>query len=1022
MARRSVDAVGSRHFRTLYRVGVIGDLTDGQLLERFVAGRDEAAEAGFAALVERHGPMVLRVCRQILGDAHDAEDAFQATFLVLARRAASVRKRDSVASWLFGIAQRLAMRSRADAARRRAHERRRAELMATTAESPGNYQCDRPECWPELHEEVARLPEKYRESVVLCYLEGLTTAAAARRLGCAQGTVLSRLSRARERLRRRLTRRGLAQPAGLLLAGLSPDAATAVVPAALAHSVVQAAMRVAAGTTAAGAVSASVAALTEGALTMMFLARLKGFVGVVLAAGVLTVGMAMVVHRTAGARPQDPPASESVTAAPLVPRAGDPSRTKGGPAAEIIVRAADLSRVGEDDRFMSMAAIDPTTATWRTIYKGYDVGPGPVSPDGRYVVYSSVGRTPDPEQVGIWVYDMTGETRPRRIFERKGVPFWVNDGRQVIIGAPVGAGYRKFETWRVNADGTGRTKLPIPETDLVLDCSRDGTWLATRTIGGEPRHRGRLTLVHPDGTGARHLTEGSPNDDLFSIFKISPDGRSVAYVEVKTVGEVRSSRLFVVDIEGRQRREIPIPFEPDTAAGVSWSPDGSRLALNSMSGRTKEGSICLVDRDGSNFRKLPLPPGRWNLHVCDWTAITPRLRVGAPDETPDLKTPRGRYQALLQEYKTAFRAYDEARQKAKTDEERKRVFAEKYPQPRTYLGRFLQFAESAPNDPAALDALVWIIQRGFDGPEFSRAIDRLVDHAESRYVGRDALSLASSVSPSAEKLLRAVIEKAPDPYTKGLACLALGRYFKRSSERVHEIREDSESAKRWEAMFVEEGAGKEGFARFIARDPDALMKQAELALERVASEFGKPSNDEQRLSRKALSKLAEDAQAELDEIRNLCPGKPAPEIAGTDVDGQTFKLSDYRGKVVLISFWADWCGSCRDMYALERSLLERMRGRPFVLLGVNGDGDRIKLQERMKVEHITARSWWDGGGSANTPGPIARRFNIHGWPTLYLLDHRGVIRHKFPGTPSTPRLIAVIDALVRAAEQDADAR
>src|SRR5262249_17148931 len=156
--------------------------------------------------------------------------------------------------------------------------------------------------------------------------------------------------------------------------------------------------------------------------------------------------------------------------------------------------------------------------------------------------------------------------------------------------------------------------------------------------------------------------------------------------------------------------------------------------------------------------KLPLPPGRWNLHVCDWAAITPRLRVGAPDETPDLSTPWGRYQALLQEYKTEFRAFDEARKTAKTDEERKRVFAEKYPQPRSYFGRFIQFAESAPNDPAAIDALLWIVQHGFDGPEFSRAIDRLASHAENRRVGREVLGLAYSVSPSTEKLLRAVIE------------------------------------------------------------------------------------------------------------------------------------------------------------------------------------------------------------------------------------------------------------------------
>jgi RNA polymerase sigma factor (sigma-70 family) len=196
-----MDTASLRHLCTLFRVGVVGDLTDGQLLERFVAGRDESAEAGFAALVERHGPMVLRVCRQILGDEHDAEDAFQATFLILARRAGAVRKRESVASWLYGIAHRVARRSRADSARRLEHERRRAAM--NTMESSDDTNRNPSVAWPELHEEVDRLPEKYREAIVLCYLEGLTTAAAARRLACAQRTIMSRLSRGRNRLRQR---------------------------------------------------------------------------------------------------------------------------------------------------------------------------------------------------------------------------------------------------------------------------------------------------------------------------------------------------------------------------------------------------------------------------------------------------------------------------------------------------------------------------------------------------------------------------------------------------------------------------------------------------------------------------------------------------------------------------------------------------------------------------------------------------------------------------------------------------
>ncbi len=357
------------------------------------------------------------------------------------------------------------------------------------------------------------------------------------------------------------------------------------------------------------------------------------------------------------------------------------------------------------------------------------------------------------------------------------------------------------------------------------------------------------------------------------------------------------------------------------------------------------------------------------------------------------------------------------RKNAKTDEERKRANREKYPQPRSYIGRFLAIAESAPAEAASIDALIWIVQRGFDGPEYDRAVDLLVSQAGTGRVGRDAL-VVHSVSPSMERLFRAVIEKDPNPYTRGLACLWLGRYLKHHSERVRSLREDPESARWWEARYLEEGAGKESFTRFIERDPDALMKRAEAALERALKEFPSEPATDDRMTRAARAKLAEDARAELDEIRNLAVGKPAPEITGTDLDGQPFKLSDYRGKVVLLTFWAGWCGACRDIAALERSLADTMRGRPFVLLGVNCDGDMVKLKEQMNAEHITTRSWRDGGGSANTPGPIARRFNVHGWPSLYLLDAHGIIRHKFSGTPSNQRLNSAIAALVQTAEEE----
>ena len=165
--------------------------------------------------------MVFRVCYQVLGNSHDAQDAFQATFLVLARKARSVRKYDSLASWLYGVADRVARRARAEAARRRAHERRRSELAALESADEKNDS----ETWTELHEEVASLPEKLRMPIVLCYLEGLTAEAAAQQLGCPRGTVLSRLSRARERFRERLTRRGVSLSSGLPLYATKSDGA-----------------------------------------------------------------------------------------------------------------------------------------------------------------------------------------------------------------------------------------------------------------------------------------------------------------------------------------------------------------------------------------------------------------------------------------------------------------------------------------------------------------------------------------------------------------------------------------------------------------------------------------------------------------------------------------------------------------------------------------------------------------------------------------------------------------------------
>jgi RNA polymerase sigma factor (sigma-70 family) len=278
--------------------------TDAELLGHFAARRDEAA---FTELVRRHGGLVLGVCRRVLDDAHDAEDAFQATFLVLARKAGSIRKQTSVASWLFSVARRIAVKARTASARQRAREQEyfllyREDLVDDVRDLVWR------ELRPVLDEELSRLPDKYRHPLVLCYLENKTNVEAARQLGWSKGTVSGRLARARELLRARLTRRGLALSGGVLatvLAELAQNASpcSAAVPTALSMSTVKAATLMAAGHAAAGAVSAPVAALVKGAVQAMFLTKIKLATALLVTLGVLGTGAAFFTHQVLGQTP-----------------------------------------------------------------------------------------------------------------------------------------------------------------------------------------------------------------------------------------------------------------------------------------------------------------------------------------------------------------------------------------------------------------------------------------------------------------------------------------------------------------------------------------------------------------------------------------------------------------------------------------------------------------------------------------------------------------------------------------------
>ena len=301
-----------RQVARVFHEGTLTGLSDRQMLERFIDHRDEAA---FEVLVVRHGPMVFNVCRQTLRDPHDIEDAFQAVFLVLIRKARGIRIEGSLGPWLYRVASRVAARARANRRRLQARETSASEdLAASTADDV----LARFEIAVLIHEELGRLPERLRAPLVLCYLQGMTHELAAGQLGCPVGTVRSRLSRGRAQLLRQVTRRGLVLSAAGLVSALECNASAGAVPPALRITLIKLATRWASETAAMvgglGA-SASVAALLEGVVNAMKIKKL-GVIGAgLIALGAMTV---MIVGRAAavgGSAVQEPlPGSQDSSA------------------------------------------------------------------------------------------------------------------------------------------------------------------------------------------------------------------------------------------------------------------------------------------------------------------------------------------------------------------------------------------------------------------------------------------------------------------------------------------------------------------------------------------------------------------------------------------------------------------------------------------------------------------------------------------------------------------------------------
>jgi RNA polymerase sigma factor (sigma-70 family) len=318
-----------RYIGKLAATEEILNLADRELLKRFITRRDEAA---FGVLVRRHGPMVLRLSLRILQNEQDAEDAFQATFLVLSRKAASLRRQESLGGWLYRVAYRLAQKARIAAARRRKHEGR----VAVTQVAEPLSEITLREAHEVLDRELARLPDKFRVPLVLCYLEGLTRDEAAHRLGWSPSTLKGRLEQARERLQTRLVSRGLALWGALVASLLYEVTASAAVPSALLHSTVTTAAALAAGGAMASVVSNQVAALVaEGASMTIFFSKAKIATALLLAVSVAATAIGVVRHRAAAA--DQPALQQSQAAKPKAQQDQPSSATQPKPDVEATV-------------------------------------------------------------------------------------------------------------------------------------------------------------------------------------------------------------------------------------------------------------------------------------------------------------------------------------------------------------------------------------------------------------------------------------------------------------------------------------------------------------------------------------------------------------------------------------------------------------------------------------------------------------------------------------------------------------
>jgi RNA polymerase sigma factor (sigma-70 family) len=587
---------------------------DADLLRQFATDRSAAA---FAALVRRHGPLVLGVCRRVVPDRHLADDSFQAAFVVLARRAGTLDPSRPLAPWLYGVAQRVALRARTMLGKRRTRETLAAVVPEVVVPSPGVD-----DATAILDDEIGKLPPAVRDAVILCELQGLSRRDAAAKLGVAEGTLSSRLAAARKTLAVRLQSRGVVLSVALAGAAVSPQLASAAV---------------AAGT---GAVLSSVVvSLADGASAMTLLNKLK-----------LTAVAVLFLLLSAGG--VGPWRANETSAAP-VPKV---ARSEGVIVVSSFSTEKPIEIVKPDGTAVRVVKPDGWFKPWQTR----------VTADGKRAVCADMYPTVERKlkwwtlHAVRWLDLDADDAKPTTITEEVYCPtvactpdgtaaYYSHIDETKLGGAPDHGVNLPFETWEFDPATGKKTRLKLPSDHAVLDISPDGKTLLTKTTEfGTDKQQVYLT---PLGTLKPEKFSDSPLAVVHTP-RFSPDGKRVLWAKVPA-GPLNQDTMGVFVVEVATKKETKVNLPPGVQAyHLCWSPDGTRIAFHwweavpSPNGGDTASRVTVCDADGSNPTVVvkrepskPCPGGNESIRGLDWVRKTPDASKDDPKAKPPVREP-----------------------------------------------------------------------------------------------------------------------------------------------------------------------------------------------------------------------------------------------------------------------------------------------------------------------------------------------------------------------------------------------